>query len=147
VSYTGKPYVLGVDPGMKTGLSFWSPSVVPFVYELMFQDTCAKIEDLAEEFAGNLCLVVESFTITVQTAKKTQAPWSLEVIGACRYLAGKYGCELVFQAPSSAKLFSSDERLRSLDWWVPGKGHGNDASRHVLLYAATHGWWSEAIAL
>lgn len=142
------PHVLAVDPGKKTGLSLWHvDDDRPEVTELSWPEFPAYVEEVTAKYERDLAIACESFTITVQTAKHTQAPWSLEGIGVCRYLAGKYGCELTLQAPSSAKLFSSDDRLRQLGWWTPGRGHGNDATRHLLLYVVTRGWWSGAIAL
>lgn len=146
--------VLAVDPGKKTGLSLWSPhwsdDRPPEVTELSWPEFPTYVETTVHAYASqgsSMAIVCESFTITVQTAKHTQAPWSLEGIGVCRYVALKYDCEFVLQAPSSAKTFSSDDRLRQLGWWATGRGHGNDATRHLLLYCATRGWWSDRIAL
>lgn len=147
-------WVLAVDPGKKTGMSFWrvnNDDEPPVVNELSWPDFGDYVEDLAAKYGELMDIVCESFTITVQTAKNTQAPWSLEGIGVCRHLVHKYGCNpdkgLVLQAPSTAKTFSSDQRLKELGWWARGLGHGNDASRHLLVYAAQRGWWSNRIAL
>jgi len=143
-------FVLAVDPGKKTGLSFWrvnKDGEPPVVTELAVPEFGDYVEHQAATYGELLSIVCESFTITVQTAKHTQAPWSLEGIGVCRHIAHKYGCSFDLQAPSSAKTFSSDKRLRDLGWWSPGHGHGNDASRHLLLFAAQRGWWSDRIAL
>ena len=142
--------VLAVDPGKKTGLSLWvvnHSGAPPLVAELPWPEFPAYVDEVTTRYGGDLDVVCESFTITVQTAKNTQAPWSLEGIGVCRYLTARSGCGFTVQAPSSAKNFSSDERLRRLGWWSPGHGHGNDASRHLLLYVASRGWWDDRIAI
>jgi hypothetical protein len=145
--YKGKSVVLAVDPGKKTGLSLYAQgSESLLTNELSFPETDEFVESVCQMHGEQLAVVCEKFTITAQTAKNTQAPWSLEEIGVCRYLAHKYGCEFAsLQAPSSAKTFSTDARLKALGWWTPGKGHANDATRHLLLYLAGHGWWRDAV--
>ena len=34
--------------------------------------------------------------------------------------------------------FATDDKLRRLGWYKPGKGHANDAARHLLLWFAKH---------
>jgi hypothetical protein len=98
---------------------------------------------LASKHGANLILVSESFRITMQTAKNTQAPWSLELIGVARMVSRLYtGRELHMQDPSAAKRFSSDAKLKHMGWYQPNKGHANDAARHLLLTLATRGWLS-----
>jgi hypothetical protein len=87
-------------------------------------------------------VVGERFIINAATATNTQAPWSLEVLGAVRYMCVKYGCgELALQNPSDAKKLISNEIIRKLGWWVPGtKGHDKDALRHLATFALKQGW-------
>jgi hypothetical protein len=135
--------VLGVlDPGMTTGFVTYHLDSGLFIPEqLNFNDTCMRLMGLAVEHAANLIVVSESFRITMQTAKNTQAPWSLELIGVARMVSRLYtGRELHMQDPSSAKRFSSDAKLKHMGWYNSGKGHANDASRHLLLTLATRGW-------
>ena len=89
-------------------------------------------------FRDDLTIVCESFIINARTARVTQAPWSLEIIGCIRYLSQKFcGKDLVMQTPSEAKSFSSNDKLKKIGWFQRGTaGHDNDASRHLLLYAA-----------
>jgi len=100
-------------------------------------------------------LIVEDFIITAETLKKSRQTWSLEAIGALRYLVELFGdypipvddgrgliiprISMTLQSPSSAKAFATNDKLRNVGWYVPGKGHANDAARHLLVYCAAHG--------
>lgn len=135
-------HVLAVDPGKMTGVAYLDRETNDFKsYELDFDATCAFAEKMSVALGTDLLIVSESFIITVQTAKNTQAPWSLELIGVLRFLSRRFTeQDIVLQSPSTAKRFSSDERLKQMGWHVPGKGHANDAARHLLLVCATRGW-------
>lgn len=141
--------VVVLDPGKTTGVVDWTaghhaePPTVTWA-ELDFKGTCDKLLSIAAESVstGNLDIIIicESFIITQQTAKNTQAPWSLELIGVARMISELYlGKPLILQQPSQAKRFSSDNRLKRMGWFWKGKGHANDAARHLLLFTATRG--------
>jgi hypothetical protein len=137
-------FVLGVDPGKTTGVA---------LYDLLTDRMDGA--ELAEDEVGlwletiisqvEPAIAIEAFVITAYTAKNSQAPWSLEVIGLTRYLAIKYGCAFEVQAQSAAKNFASDARLQALGWHRRGKGHMADAQRQVLLFLVRHGWWDDAL--
>jgi hypothetical protein len=130
-----------VDPGKMTGISGVYADGSFFWLETTFDDTCRHLIELANKWREEMVLVCESFIIGPQTVKNTQAPWSLELIGVCRMVSRLYcGRELKLQSPAEAKRFSSDLRLQHLEWYKPGKGHANDAARHLLLALVTRGW-------
>lgn len=137
-------YIVAMDPGKTTGYVLYDRQDGKFgSYETDFDQTCKWLVTHAGSYGPDLLIVSESFLITQQTAKNTQAPWSLELIGVARYVARNMTHrDLVLQAPATAKRFSSDERLKMMGWHVPGKGHANDAARHLLLALATRGWLS-----
>lgn len=137
--------VIAVDPGLKSGVSLmidreWGGSFIMDVYE---------VEEFMEEWMvslrGQMTTICESFIINARTAKVTQAPWSLEIIGCLRYMSQKFcGRDLVMQRPMEAKGFSTNEKLKTLGWYQKGTaGHDNDASRHLLLYAVRNDLLSE----
>jgi hypothetical protein len=137
-------FILGVDPGRKSGVA---------LLDLLLED-CDGAEVSWPEYGYHLekliehyrpAVVSESFVINAMTVKNTQAPWSLEGIGVARYLAHKYDCPFDLQPPSSAKRFATNDRLQTLGWYRPGKGHLADAQRHCLLYVTRHGWWNDAL--
>lgn len=137
-----------LDPGKTTGFVTYDRELDEYIpYELNFKDTCAKLMTApAASLEGGLLLAAEGFIITPQTAKNTQAPWSLELIGVTRMVSEVYlQRPLIIQQPSAAKRFSTDTRLKRMGWYRPGKGHANDGGRHLLLLLATRGLLSQDI--
>jgi hypothetical protein len=138
-------YILGVDPGKKTGVALLDLLLETCIgWELVDPDYGFKMEELISEYRP--AVVGENFIINAATVKNTQAPWSLEQLGIAKFLAAKYGCHFEKQAQSSAKRFSTNERLHALGWYTPGRGHLADAQRQVLLYITKHGWWHDALS-
>lgn len=139
---------IGVDPGLVTGLcSFWvdeddSVNSVEH-YQLDHIGTAAYFEGcrVLWKREGNggptdTVVAMESFIITPGTAKKTQAPWSLETIGAVRYFVETSGLSLRMSAPSAHKKLVSDAVLKSAGLHFRGEGHATDAARvavHVAM--------------
>jgi hypothetical protein len=74
-----------------------------------------------------------------ETLKKSRQTWSTEGIGALRYLTKVFDAEFVLQTPAAAKSFSTNDKLKKIGWYKPGKGHANDAARHLLLYGVGNG--------
>jgi len=83
-------------------------------------------------------IVCESFIITRNTITKSRQNWSLEAIGAIKYMRFRdvWGDEVVMQSPSVGKAFGTDDKVKAMGWWAPGYIHANDAARHLLAYAA-----------
>lgn len=144
--------VLGVDPGKASGIALvsWGPeedNELEVVYSLE-----AQPEEFADEikiglgYMKNELLYVacESFTINAQTAKNSQAPWSLENIGVLKHLCREAGYpveNIAFQAPVNAKNMFPNPALKTLGTWHRGgEGHANDAIRHALLRLVHAGW-------
>lgn len=91
-----------------------------------------------------MTVVAEQFFITAQTAKNSQAPWSLELIGVTKQVLRDvhYPLERVYwQKPSAAKAVVDNEKLKRLELWHRGgAGHANDAIRHGVLCLIKRGW-------
>jgi hypothetical protein len=88
-----------------------------------------------------LVVIRERFTIskrTLATARQYDAlyfnGWLLHHF---RHLRPPDGIVLVQFTPSQAKGFATDDKLKAAGWYLPGKGHANDASRHLLLACVT----------
>lgn len=140
---------IGVDPGLVTGLvSFWVDEEDGSIggvehYQLDHINTAGYFEGCRARWRskGNggptdTVVAMESFIITPGTAKKTQAPWSLETIGAVRYFVETAGLSLRMSAPSAHKKLVSDNVLKSADLYFRGEGHATDAARvavHVAM--------------
>lgn len=137
-------FVLGIDPGKRSGVA---------LFDLLYE-TCVGSEVVWENFGVTLemmiktyrpAVVAEAFVINAATIRNSSAPWSLNANGVADYLSRKYGCPYEVQSQSSAKRFSTNDRLDALGWRKPGQGHLADAQRQVLLYLVRNGWWDTSL--
>lgn len=123
---------LAVDPGKVSGWAAWDhQGFVSGEFE------CQELLDFAWSmisgpFPPDL-VVCESFIITAQTLKKTRGEnWSLESVGALRWMCRQHQVSFKLQSPADAKSFVNNDRLKAVGWYKPGLGHDNDAARHLL---------------
>lgn len=147
--------ILGVDPGKASGICIisWDPEfsepepVLQFSAEVSSEDFAKEIKECLKynknEFEA-FYVACESFTINAQTAKNSQAPWSLENIGVLKHLCREAGYpveKIAFQPPVNAKNMFPNPALKTLGTWHRGgEGHANDAIRHALLRLVKAGW-------
>lgn len=132
--------IMTIDPGPSTGLATWSPRTDP----MPFSTTLPRIE--AEDFiaerikpdgTGATLVIIESFIISMATAKKSRAgSESIEMIGMTRYLCRIAGIPLIESRPADVMRFATDDKLRRIGWYVTGPDHARDALRHLLTFAA-----------
>jgi hypothetical protein len=101
------------------------------------------LKDFTEDYSA-LTVVCEKFTINAQTVRNSQAPYSLEQIGALKQILQDFGIDrdsIVWQMPVDAKKMFPNETLKTLEiWHKGGEGHANDALRHALLRLVKGGW-------
>ena len=132
--------ILACDPGEMSGLAQVNTETMQFFsYEKDFDETCKHIVMLGHEHGSNLRVVCEAFFITAETHKKSFQPWSLELLGVCRFVSRAYtGQELTVQPKSNARgKLGTDSRLKKLGWyWRTKDGHANDAAGHLLAFCA-----------
>lgn len=136
--------VLSVDPGKMTGYVIWTDGEREegeLSHEPFLDFACDLVE------AGGIDVIVcERFIITAQTGKLSQAPWSLEQIGALRFFAHRHDVAFELQSAADAKRFATEEKLRRAGWARPkGAGHARDAQRHLLVYLVRHGLFDAAV--
>jgi hypothetical protein len=139
--------LLAVDPGKATGIALLQKDgdevKVVWSRETEYYETADLMNKTLHDHGPTLHVACENFFITAETGKKSQAPWSLKLIGTLEYLCHAYGMEPpTLQPPSRAKDFVPNDRLRALGiWHVGGAGHAKDALRHgVLYYVEKLGW-------
>ena len=142
-------HILAVDPGKVTGLALFSfekgqePELV-WSGELEMFDYYQKLLELFEKHSIDIEVICEKFTINMQTAKKAQAPYSLECIGILKAVMMDYGWDpesLQYQQPADAMAMFTNEKLKKLEYWHRGgAGHALDAIRHGLLRLVKTGW-------
>ena len=138
--------LLAVDPGHTTGLAYkrfdnrFPPEefFIPPLTEMPvgFDECVDAIRANIIACAPDL-IVYERFQITPATAKKTTggSNEAIELIGVTRFLARQYAVPLEEQKPADAMSLVTDEKLKRIDWYTPGKDHARDAMRHLLLAA------------
>lgn len=148
-------FVLAVDPGLLSGVALFrirdrnltaEPELVG-TWEVSMRDfpeVIRQIFDTVDYEQGFLDIVCERFVINAETHKKTQSPFSLEVIGMIKLIMIDAGLDpdmdLTLTNGSDAKSFTN-AKLRKLGYWhVGGKGHALDAIRHGLLFLVMRGW-------
>jgi len=142
--------IIAIDPGKMSGGAVYrlnDQDGQPFSsWQCDFDELCKHMIEMGAAHRDNLDVVSESFIITINTAKNTQATWSLELIGVARMVSRLYtGQELVLQTPAAAKRLCSDDLLKALGWYKPGQGHANDAARHLGLFLLSRGWMDPRI--
>lgn len=146
-------YALAIDPGKISGVALLSwttqDSDLPKLeasYEVDDQAFAETINKFLENWYkdGTFLVVCERFTITAQTVKNSQAPYSLEQIGVLKHLCrvAEYPVDNIsFQPPVDAKnMFPNDALKKIGTWHRGGEGHANDAIRHALLKLTKSGW-------
>lgn len=144
-------YVLAVDPGKLSGITlvtFEGETVeVIFSGEYDFRHYHEPILEalkLAALAGCQLSVVCERFVINAQTAKNSQAPFSLEQIGVLKYILLTSGIDpdtIVLQSPVDAKKMFPNEALKKIGvWHRGGEGHALDAMRHAMLFLVKNGW-------
>lgn len=127
--------VLGCDPGKMVGACVWSEG------KMLHQGECDHLEFMgwADQVipmyaAWDLRVVCEQFDVGPETlTKRADVHWATDVIGALWWACVKAEVPFV-RSPRIAKKFGDDLKLKQAGWFLPGKGHANDAARHCLTY-------------
>lgn len=137
-------FVVAVDPGLMTGLAHltWDPgdrrvTGGPYAQETPYAnalDWCWRNAD------DKTHIVCESYIIGPETIKKSRGEnWSLESIGALRFIARHKGATFSTQSPGQAKRVATDHMLKQLGWYgLTSSGHGRDALRHLMVWALSN---------
>ena len=127
--------VFTLEPGQEPVLE-WSAEVD--------EDTFATAVRYEMDRYPELEVVCERFVITAQTAKNSQAPFSLELIGVLKQCVRDKGRKvesIYFQKPADVMNLFPNEALKKLGYWHKGgKDHANDSIRHALTYLSGNGW-------
>lgn len=130
--------LFAADPGLRSGWASWDGEKIRAGTDDPM-DLCDRLKSwLTHEWGGSE-VVYEAYQITTATAQKSQQHWSLELIGAARWLAYRHGATFDLQKPVDAKRFCPDARLRDLGLWgLADSDHARDALRHLVLRLAKH---------
>jgi len=119
-----------VDPGLTSGIAVWSfaHGNVIEVKEFDFEELGCYLDNMPVQRIG-----WETFKITERTAKLTQAPWSLEVIGMCRWLALQKNWDVLKPAMPADR--APIHQVDALGWCPRGmRDDGMSACQHLLAW-------------
>lgn len=139
---------LAIDPGLATGICCvrWVKGSEPELVwsaELNMSEFAPAVRGVLAKYP-DINVICERFVINQQTIKKTQAPYSLELIGImkqCLEDMGRDRDDFKFQAPADAMNLFPNPALKKLGYWHRGgAGHALDAIRHGLLAVTNAGW-------
>jgi hypothetical protein len=135
--------ILAVDPGLTTGMALFN--TITSSYKVEQITGFEKFSEFMSAWCDGLdpipdVIVVEKYTITPETAKKTQQYEALEITGVLRHLVHEWGSQWVEpQLPSAAMKLGTNDRLKRVGWYVKGKPHAMDAARHLFLWCCKNG--------
>lgn len=140
---------VGVDPGTSVGVAALLNSQRFRAYQVRLDepggrarlDACLfELFTLAVERNYRLHVATERFVINRRTARLTQQPEALEVVGVVRATSP---VEVELQSVADATKFAPNHRLRQLGLWVkpaevgyPDADDANSAMRHAVLLLA-----------
>lgn len=130
--------IIAIDPGKMTGFAETDGQTFDS-WQLDHMESMDYLYERLMLHADRPSLIVwESFIVTAATAKMSQQPWSLKQIGFYEWICTRLGILHREQTPAQAKSFSTDEKLKLMEWYRPNLNHGNDAARHLLLAGVQH---------
>lgn len=129
-------FYIAIDPGEKTGISYYNEEQNHWkAYELnTVKDTTVlynEIEMFASLYVDKLTVICESF-VHQQRYNVVYRP--IELIGVVKLVCEQKELPLIFQTSGYGLGTFSNESLKSLGMYLPGKKDANQASRHLIQY-------------
>lgn len=128
--------IYAFDPGTLTGVACWDTETSAFYADQLTVTELYEYVDSACEQIG--FAQVEKFTITQQTIRKSRVSDPMDVIGYLKYAAWRCGFECGWSKPAEVMATFPDEALKLAGMFTRGKGHANDAARHLAWYLVKH---------
>jgi hypothetical protein len=127
-----------LDPGKLTGVATYDSDTDEFwADEFDYARTGKMLETIFNHHGkAGLQLGWESFTINEKTARNSQAPWSLEVIGIARYLAWRHGVTVLQEARPGERDVITPSMLKACGVYdmLVNKKDALSASQHCVAY-------------
>lgn len=140
--------IVALDPGGTTGWAMWQDQAGGKTATMWDHFFCGQIGpeehheelyELLERFqTHDFTVISETFDFRQHDNFRTGVNLiSREYIGVAKLFALQRmhnSPPVVLQTPASAKTFVTDEKLKVMGLWVPGKQHARDALRHLIYY-------------
>ena len=135
--------IVAIDPGVTTGVAWWTQD--GFASDQFDEHTFYRwIDQRAWNIAHLQC---ESFIINAATVRKTVVYDSLYLIGYLRYKAYQNNFPMAFTKPADVMGPFPDAALKRAGFFNKGKGHANDAARHLAHHLVRTGRLSGSLFL
>jgi hypothetical protein len=140
--WDGRPFrILSFDPGGTTGVAFSYMEDDEFKFRSLQIGPHEHHQELWELLSNyaygydlpSLEIVCESFEYRNMSRKGLELI-SKEYIGIIKLFCSLHGIKLIFHTASAAKHFVTDDKIKALDLWTPGKPHAMDGMRHLLKH-------------
>lgn len=131
---------LAIDPGQTVGwaVGWMMPNGVHVADWGELDRGAFSVADLATAYEVT-DVVVEKFVPRGQRLKAGHSV-AIEVADHVRIMCIEFlEVEFHWQQASDAKGVITDDRLKKMDLWVPGKPHARDAIRHLIIALRRHG--------
>jgi len=133
--------IIAIDPGVTTGVA-WQITRhhggdMPFDATLFQSDEFDEhtFYRWIDQRAGDIThCQIEQFVINAATVRKTIVYDSLYLIGYLRYKAFQHNFPIGFTKPADVMRPFPDVALKRAGMFNKGKGHANDAARHLAHY-------------
>jgi hypothetical protein len=131
--------VIALDPGGTTGWAVWTMEANGdmdwHLGQLGPEDHHELLYALLErETIHDFTVVCESFEFRQSRQRDNINLMSREYIGIAKLYEQERKNPVVFQTAAMAKSFVTDQKLKSMHLWHPGKKHAMDAMRHLVYY-------------
>jgi len=155
VTSSNEYVIIGIDPGLMTGVFTWrSGRDLPWFEGMHLKAATFPRQfwnELRRQSRGvkpdNIHMAIERYIITPKTAKLSQQTEALEVTGMVKAIAALHGVTDVRQYTKANLKFASDSMMRGVGWHSPSFRHANDAARQAfaLLKDVDYPRWSELV--
>jgi hypothetical protein len=149
----GAPYVIGVDPGLSTGIAvIRGPTLIDawqgppeYVSAKLTNAILTCLDGGTRDDTGRMPIIgAERFTKRPTRGHPRTVQGDAEhVIGVVKDIAERHDCRLVLQQPSAVKMLIPNGLLHKLGLYVSAAKYGwadaddaNDAVRHALSVTA-----------
>lgn len=131
--------VMWLDPGLTTGWAMLANGVEFSSDQCGFYPLGELVESYGRVYRRRMAISWERYIVTSGGSRTGTAAPSLETIGMVRWLCLSHDIMLLRPMPSSTRKLGSEEKLKQLGWYVPGKRHANDAAMHMLSWLLREG--------
>lgn len=134
--------VLAIDPGVTTGFALAHTD--PVETRIDYKQLKLTPYEFGEFISLSKCkyFICESFQYRQGQFQK-DVLYPVELIGVLKYMEGllnmklpdPYNKQVFFQPPATQgkkTAFYSDEKIKDMGLWIPGKDHGRSALKHLL---------------